>query len=63
MTNFSFQNQTTKFTQIINAFRRVRKPPTDKSIFLMFEGEKLQEEDAMQDSEVADLESLEVHIK
>ncbi|KAI9658806.1 MAG: hypothetical protein M1831_003832 [Alyxoria varia] len=54
---------TTKFAQITRAFRTQRKIPEGAHVFLMFEGERLSEEDAMMDTDIDDLEEVEVHVK
>lgn len=54
---------TTKFEQIEKAFKRKRKPPADRKVFLMFDGERLDENEMMGETEVADMDNIDVHIK
>ena len=41
----------------------MRKPPPDKHVFLVFDGEKIQEDMTMNETDIDDLEYIEVHIK
>lgn len=56
-------NPTTTFTELANAFRKKRGIAPDKDVFLMFDGERLEPGDKMEDSEVQDMDSIEVLIK
>ncbi|OCL06548.1 hypothetical protein AOQ84DRAFT_440760 [Glonium stellatum] len=56
-------NPTSTFESIAHAYRVSLKIPSDKSIFLMFDGDRLDPEDTMENSEIEDMDSIEVHIK
>lgn len=56
-------SQDTTFERIANNFRIVHKIPNDKQITLMWDGEALEPSDAVRDTEIEDMESVEVHIK
>ncbi|KAJ9137410.1 hypothetical protein NKR19_g8180 [Coniochaeta hoffmannii] len=53
----------TTIDQMIGIFRDKREVPEDKEISLFFDGEKLDGDMAVKDTEVEDMDSLEVHIK
>ncbi|TLD39479.1 hypothetical protein E2P81_ATG00466 [Venturia nashicola] len=53
----------TTFERIANNFKMVHKIPDDKQITLMWDGEALEPSDAVRDTEIEDMESIEVHIK
>jgi len=55
--------QTTKFGKIVSAFRKVREPPPGSTVFLMFDGEKLDDEDEVQTSDVSDMDNIDVYVK
>ncbi|KAF2405220.1 hypothetical protein EJ06DRAFT_17295 [Trichodelitschia bisporula] len=51
------------FAQIANAFRKERDIPANKEIILMFDGDCLEPEDTMAQSEIEDLDNIEVYLK
>ncbi|OIW28556.1 hypothetical protein CONLIGDRAFT_681508 [Coniochaeta ligniaria NRRL 30616] len=53
----------TTIDEMIMTFRVSRKVPEDKEISLFFDGEKLDGDMAVKDTEIEDMDSLEVHIK
>ncbi|RDI87290.1 hypothetical protein Vi05172_g2933 [Venturia inaequalis] len=53
----------TTFEKIANNFRLVHKIPDNKHITLMWDGEALEPSDVVGDTEIEDMESIEVHIK
>ncbi|QDS72805.1 hypothetical protein FKW77_006525 [Venturia effusa] len=53
----------TTFERIAHNFRRVHKVPDDKQITLMWDGEPLEPSNVVRDTEIEDMESIEVHIK
>lgn len=53
----------TTIDEMITTFRVSRKVPEDKEISLFFDGEKLDGDMAVKDTEIEDMDSLEVHIK
>ncbi|KAF2842726.1 hypothetical protein M501DRAFT_1012126 [Patellaria atrata CBS 101060] len=53
----------TTFASIANAFRKEFSVQDGKEVFLMFDGERLDPDMMMQDSEVDDTDSIEVHVK
>lgn len=48
--------------QIVEAFRLQRKVPELKSVFLMFDGEQLDFDGVMRDTEIEDMDNIEVHV-
>lgn len=56
-------SQDTTFERIANNFRTVHKIPDDKQITLMWDGDALEPSDVVRDTEIEDMESIEVHIK
>lgn len=59
---FKVHAQTT-IDEMITTFRISRKVPEDSEISLFFDGEKLDRDLAVKDTEIEDMDSLEVHIK
>ncbi|PVH88287.1 hypothetical protein DL98DRAFT_648437 [Cadophora sp. DSE1049] len=53
----------TTIQKIMDAFRREKDVPDDKDITLHFDGDKLEPEDKVEDTELGDLDSVEVHIQ
>lgn len=53
----------TTIDEMITTFRISRKVPDDKDVSLFFDGEKLDGEMAVKDTEIEDMDSLEVHVK
>ncbi|KAB5539517.1 ubiquitin-2 like Rad60 SUMO-like-domain-containing protein [Coniochaeta sp. 2T2.1] len=53
----------TTIDEMITTFRENRKVPEDKEISLFFDGEKLDGDLAVRDTEIEDMDSIEVHIK
>jgi hypothetical protein len=53
----------TTIEDMIAIFRDKREVPEDKEISLFFDGEKLDDDMAVRDTEIEDMDSLEVHIK
>lgn len=56
-------SQTTTFAQIIGVFRKKRKIDETREVFLMVDGERLGEDDMMKDSDIGDMDYVDVHIK
>lgn len=53
----------TTIERIIFAFRRSKKIPDDKTVFLMYDGEKLNAQDMMQDTEIEEKDTIEVYVR
>ncbi|KAG4436891.1 hypothetical protein IFR05_007617 [Cadophora sp. M221] len=53
----------TTIQKIIDAFRLAQKLPDDKEITLHFDGDKLDPEEKIEDTELGDMDSVEVHIQ
>lgn len=49
--------------KLIVAFRQTRSIPDEKEVTLWFDGDKLDPEDAVGDTELGDMDNVEVHIK
>jgi hypothetical protein len=55
--------QETTFEKIAGAFRKAQKIPDHEEISLKFDGDVLEPEDKMTDTDIEDMDSIEVHIK
>jgi hypothetical protein len=53
----------TTIQKIIEAFRSAKDIPDDKEISLHFDGDKLDPEERVEDTELGDMDSVEVHIQ
>ncbi|KAI9712999.1 MAG: hypothetical protein M1828_001473 [Chrysothrix sp. TS-e1954] len=54
---------TTKISQMIATFCRVREVPEDKQVFLMLDGEQLEGSARVEDTDIAKMDHIDVHIK
>lgn len=48
---------------MIWAFRQSRPVPEGKQVFLMFDGDRLDPDTMVQASDIADMDTIEVHIR
>ncbi len=55
--------QSTKILRIQGAFRQARNVEADRDVFLMFDGDKLSAEDTVADTDISDLDHIDVHVK
>lgn len=62
LTNF-FLCQSLPISTLINAFREEHKLGSNKKITLTFDGEKLDPHKKVQDTEISDMDFVEVYIK
>ncbi|KAH7417215.1 ubiquitin-2 like Rad60 SUMO-like-domain-containing protein [Cadophora sp. MPI-SDFR-AT-0126] len=53
----------TTIQKILDAFRREKDVPDEKDITLHFDGDKLEPEDKVADTELGDMDSVEIHIQ
>ena len=53
----------TTIQKIMDAFRREKNVPDEKDITLHFDGDKLEPDDKVEDTELGDMDSVEVHIQ
>lgn len=53
----------TTIDEMITTFRMSRKVPEDKDVSIFFDGERLDGDMAVKDTEIEDMDSLEVHVK
>lgn len=56
-------SQTTLISKILNAFRHANEVDCEKDVYIMFEGERLEPNTAIEDAEIADLDSLDTYVK
>lgn len=47
----------------MNAFRSTYGVGADKEVFLLFDGERLERSARVEDTDLSDMDSIEVHIK
>jgi len=47
----------------VNAFRHANKVDSEKEVYILFEGERLEPNTAVEDAEIADLDSLDTYVK
>ena len=57
------KQQSTFVSKMINAFRTQNEISSDKEVNLMFDGEKLSPETAVGETELSDMDTLDVFIK
>lgn len=53
----------TTIQKIMDAFRREKNVPDEKDVTLHFDGDKLEPDDKVKDTELGDMDSVEVHIQ
>ncbi|KAI9670401.1 MAG: hypothetical protein M1817_004444 [Caeruleum heppii] len=53
----------TTLSRIVEAFRQARQVSSDNEVFLVFDGERLPPEDVMSDTEIGDMEIIDVQVK
>ncbi|KAI9884965.1 MAG: hypothetical protein M1823_003241 [Watsoniomyces obsoletus] len=53
----------TKVSRIQSAFRQARKIEAERDVFLMFDGDKLGAEDTVGNTEISDLDHIDIHVK
>lgn len=53
----------TTFERLVAAFVRAKGVPPEKNVFLMYEGEKLNPDDEMKDSEIEERDVVEVYVR
>ena len=56
-------NQSTLISKICHAFRTQNKISGDKEVYLLFDGDRLPLEGAIGETEISDLDTLDVFIK
>ncbi|KAI9693992.1 MAG: hypothetical protein M1822_003263 [Bathelium mastoideum] len=54
---------TTKISQMVQVARKAFKTVEGQAVFIEFDGERLEESDMIRDTEISDLDGLDVHIK
>ncbi|KAI9850458.1 MAG: hypothetical protein M1838_005670 [Thelocarpon superellum] len=54
---------TTKISQIVHAFRLSRSVGAEQEVFLVFDGDRLDPEHMVTETEIADLDRIDVHVK
>jgi hypothetical protein len=55
--------KTTNASRIISVFRQARAVPEEKEVFLVFDGDKLQPDNLISDTEIGDMDNIDVHVK
>ncbi|KAI9674277.1 MAG: hypothetical protein M1829_003824 [Trizodia sp. TS-e1964] len=53
----------TTFSRITEAFRKTRNPGADKEVWLMFDGERLDPDQTVGESEIGDMDYIDVHVR
>lgn len=48
---------------MVNAFREARRVPAEKDVFLVFDGDRMQPGDLVSDTDIGDMDNLDVHVK
>ena len=56
-------HQSTMISKICNAFRSQNQISPDKEVYLMFDGERLLDGGKIQDTELSDMDTLDVFVK
>jgi hypothetical protein len=55
--------QSTVISRIVNAFRLDKKIDSDKEVFLSFDGERLADESKVEETELNDMDYVDVYVK
>ena len=57
------ESQSTSISKIVNAFRSTHNLTPEKEVFLLFDGERLSPQTIIEETEISDMDHIDVYVR